>query len=162
MADPSRSIVQKTLEYSLVVLISLIVLLILVQVVSRYLIQLPFVGLEELARLLFVWACFMGTSLGVIRSRHISIDIVVRILPDKYKTAAQFVTSLIILVISLVMVIYGTQFVIKKWMFPDYSTALYYPRSLFYVPVPISGLIIFIYTAIFSIQRFRKTPGKAA
>ena len=162
MADSKRSIVQKSLEYSLVVLISLIVLLILVQVVSRYLIQLPFVGLEELARLLFVWACFMGTSLGVIRYRHISIDILVSALPDKYKTALQFLTSLIILVISFVMVFYGTHFVIKKWMFPDYSTALYYPRSLFYVPVPISGLIIFIYTAIYSVQRFKKKPAKAA
>jgi TRAP-type C4-dicarboxylate transport system permease small subunit len=156
MAAANRPIVPKLLEYSMVILISLIVLLILVQVVSRYLIQLPFVGLEELARLLFVWACFMGTSLGVIRSRHISIDVLLRSVPDKYKIILQFISSLIILVIGLVMVIYGTQFVISKWQYPDYSTALYYPRSLFYAPVPISGLIIFCYTAKFSIERFRK------
>jgi TRAP-type C4-dicarboxylate transport system permease small subunit len=146
MASDSRSIFVKFLEYSLVILISIVVLLVLVQVFSRYLIQLPFIGLEELARLVFVWACFLGTSLGVIRSRHISIEVLLRVLPARMSQLFSVITAIMILIVSAVMVIYGLQFVVNKWSYPDYSTALLYPRSLFYLPVPLSGAIIFFYT----------------
>ena len=146
MASDSGSIFEKFLEYSLVILISIVVLLVLVQVFSRYLIQLPFIGLEELARLVFVWACFLGTSLGVIRSRHISIEVLLRVLPSRMSQFFSVITALMILIVSAVMVFYGLEFVINKWSYPDYSTALFYPRSLFYLPVPLSGAIIFFYT----------------
>jgi TRAP-type C4-dicarboxylate transport system permease small subunit len=146
MAADRRSIFKKFLEFSLIILISIVVLLVLVQVFSRYLIQLPFIGLEELARLVFVWACFLGTSLGVIRSRHISIEVLLRVLPSRVSQFFSFITAIMILIVSAVMVFYGLEFVISKWSYPDYSTALLYPRSLFYLPVPLSGGIIFFYT----------------
>ena len=146
MASDTPSIFERFLEYSLFFLISLIVLLVLVQVFSRYLIQLPFVGIEELARLLFVWACLLGTTLGVIRNRHINIEVLIRFLPSRMSQTFSIISLVMVLVISAVMVFYGIKFVLNKWSFPDYSTALLYPRSLFYLPVPLSGAIIFFYT----------------
>ena len=146
MSVQKRSRFEQSIEYSLIVLIAIIVLLVLIQVCSRYLVQLPFVGIEELARLFFVWACLLGTALGVIQNRHISIDVLVRVFPSNLRSIASIMSRFMILFISAVMVIYGTQFTISKWAYPDYSTALFYPRSFFYMPVPISGAIIFFYS----------------
>ena len=155
MASDSRSIFEKFLEYSLFILISIVVLLVLVQVFSRYLIQLPFIGIEELARLVFVWACFLGTALGVIRFRHISIEVLIRNLPSGVGQLLSIVSAVLVLMISAVMVFYGLQFVWSKWAYPDYSTALFYPRSLFYLPVPLSGAIIFFYTIKQAVSRLK-------
>ena len=160
MESNSRSIFEKLLEYSLFLLISSIVVLVLVQVFSRYLIQLPFVGIEELARLLFVWACLLGTSLGVIRNRHISIEVLIRFLPSRMSQIFFVITVVMILMISAVMVFYGMQFVVSKWSYPDYSTALFYPRSLFYLPVPLSGAIIFFYTIRQGVSRLKSRAKK--
>ena len=146
MASTPKSMFEKFLEYSLLLLITLVIILVLIQVVSRYVVQLPFIGIEELARLVFVWACFLGTGLGVVRGRHISIDFLMRVFPPGIVDLLSLVTLLMILMISAVMVTHGGYFVINRWSFPDYSTALMYPRSLFYVPVPVSGAIMFVYT----------------
>ena len=148
MTRKKLSLLERILEITLIFLIAIIVILVLVQVFSRYLVQLPFIGIEEIARLLFVWACLLGTALGVVQNRHISIDVLLRVFPKNLKHAAGIISQLMILFISGVMVVYGTQFTISKWAYPDYSTALFYPRSLFYMPVPISGAIIFVYTLI--------------
>ncbi len=146
MESAPKSFFEKALEYSLLLLIATVVILVLTQVISRYVVQLPFIGIEELARLVFVWACFLGTGLGVIRGRHISIDFLVRLLPPGVVNLLSIITLLMVLMISAIMVTHGSYFAINRWSFPDYSTALLYPRSLFYVPVPVSGAIIFVYT----------------
>lgn len=153
MAIITKSYFERFLEILLVILISVVVLLVLIQVFSRYLVQLPFVGIEELARLAFVWACFLGTSLGIIQNRHISIDIILKKFSPRSKRYAWLLAQLMILMVTAVMVVYGTQFSISKWAYPDYSTALFYPRSLFYIPVPISGAIMFFYTVKNIIKR---------
>lgn len=137
----------KCLEVTLFIFLSIVILLVLTQVLSRYLIQLPFVGIEELGRLFFVWACFLGAAYGVIREGHINVEILEKILPQKAHRFSQLFCATIILFITGVMVFYGTWFVAEGWTYPDYTTALFYPRSLFHLPVPVSGVIMFIYTA---------------
>jgi TRAP-type C4-dicarboxylate transport system permease small subunit len=155
MTSDKKSFFEKLLEYLLFVLLCAIVLLVLIQVCSRYVIQLPFIGIEELARLVFVWACLLGAALGTIRGRHVRIEFLVRVLPAGMTTFFALLSSVIILMVSAVMVTHGTYFVINRWSFPDYSTALLYPRSLFYLPVPLSGAIMFIYTAKHTITKLK-------
>lgn len=140
-------IFEKSLEITLVVFLSIVILLVLIQVLSRYLIQLPFVGIEELSRLFFVWACFLGAAYGVIREIHINVEILEKLFSQKINRFFHLFCEMIILCITGIMVIYGTWFVLEGWTYPDYTTALFYPRSLFHLPVPVSGAIMFFYTA---------------
>jgi len=138
---------EKCIEVTLFIFLSIVILLVLIQVLSRYLIQLPFVGIEELSRLFFVWACFIGAAYGVTREAHIRIEILEKVLPLSISRFVQLFCSMIVLCITAVMVIYGAWFVMDGWVYPDYTTALFYPRSLFHLPVPVSGAIMFVYTA---------------
>ncbi len=139
---------EKFLRAVLFIFLSIVILLVLIQIVSRYLIQLPFVvGIEELGRLFFVWACFMGAAYGVMQGKHINVEILEKLLPKKANCFLNLVCAMITLCITGVMVIYGSWFVIEGWTYPDYTTALFYPRSLFHLPVPVSGIIMFLYTA---------------
>jgi TRAP-type C4-dicarboxylate transport system permease small subunit len=150
-----RKIVSKTLEYLLLFLLVSIIGLILLQVFSRYVLEMSISGIEELARLAFVWGCFIGIGLSSVRNDHIRVEILLTKVPVRWKKTMMFVSYIMILFISAIMVIVGIRFVMNKWIFPDYSTILLYPRALFWLPVPISGAIIFPAT-IFSILRLRE------
>ena len=146
MHDNNRSCFIKILEIVLFVLSATIVVLILVQIFSRYVTRLPFQGIEELARLIFVWACCLGVALCVVKGKTIKAEVLRNKLPTKINNWMSLLIDAIIIIVSTVMIITGSQFVVSRWIYPDYSTALLYPRSLFWVPIPISGAIIFIHT----------------
>lgn len=150
-----RKIAATILGYFLLVLLVSMIGLILVQVFSRYVLEISISGIEELARLAFVWGCFLGIGLSSIRDDHIRVEILLTKVPKSYEKIMRFVSYLMILFTSAVMIVVGTRFVVNKWIFPDYSTILLYPRALFWLPVPISGAIIFPAT-VFSIVQLRK------
>jgi len=50
-------------------------------VLNRFLIQLPMSWSEEVARYLMIWIAFVGASLGVKHSVHISVDALVHAIP---------------------------------------------------------------------------------
>lgn len=64
-----------------VLLLSTIVLSITTQVITRYLFGQPLVWVEELAGYCFLWAVFLGASLGAKELRHIRIDTFVARMP---------------------------------------------------------------------------------
>ena len=142
--NPTR--LSKILEPVLCILLATLVLIVLAQIVSRYAIQLPFRGMEELARLIFVWACFLGVALCSINGKDIKAEFLTSLVPMKISRWIALVTDMIIVAVSTVMVTSGSLFVISRWVYPDYSTALLYPRSLFWLPVPLCGAVILIHT----------------
>lgn len=142
MEKEEKTALEKVIEVTLSILLASIVIIVLLQVFFRYVLEISLHGIEEIARLLFVWGCFIGAGLCSLRREHLVVDYaLIRFKPETQKWVRIFL-QLIILSISIIMVVSGTKFVITRWTYPDYTTALMYPRSLFWVPVPISGLII--------------------
>lgn len=121
-----------------------ILLLTVIQVVFRYFFLLPSPWSEELARLGLVWAIFLTASLGVRLKAHPYLEILVARMPFKIKHAVYILVYLIITVMGIVMVVYGASYVRRTA--GDYTTSLGYQRNLFYYPVPISGVLITLYS----------------
>jgi TRAP-type C4-dicarboxylate transport system permease small subunit len=95
------------------------------------------------ARLVFVWAVFMGAAAGVKRNIHTRVDLVFNRLPP---AAAEWVLTgmdALLAALAVVMVLYGSQLVLSTWA--DHSTSLGYPRNLFYIPVPLGGILMLWY-----------------
>lgn len=68
------------------VIFSLMFLVVLLQIIGRYVMQNPFMWTEELARVLYVWLIFFGSSTLIKGYEHITIDFVQRRLsPQKEK-----------------------------------------------------------------------------
>ena len=137
-------LIKTLLEILLATGLGVIILLVLLQVTSRYAFQLSIRvrGTEEVARLVFVWCCFLGVGLSSFRRDHIRMELLLTKFTPKVLKMISCLNSLIIMTIAVMMVIYGSQFVVSRWMYPDYSTVLLYPRALFWLPIPICGLLI--------------------
>ena len=128
MLKNSGFLLIKVIESFLFIFLAAIVMLVLVQIVSRYVTRLPFRGIEELARLLFVWACFLGAALCTLKDRHIKAEIFKNKLPIKINNCISVIIYIMLIVVSSVMIITGSQFTVSRWVYPDSGC---FPELLF-------------------------------
>ena len=114
-----------------------------VQVLARYVFQISTPWTEELARLCFVWGVFLGAAIGVKRNLHTRVDFVFVRIPPRAAALVLAGIDLFLAILAFVMILYGGQLILSTRT--DLSTSLGYPRNWFYLPVPISGLMMLWY-----------------
>jgi C4-dicarboxylate transporter DctQ subunit len=77
------------------------------QVFNRYVLQSSLVWSEELARYLFIWAVYMGSSYAVQEDRHLEISIFRNLLGAKLKKAVMILSYTLTILFCLFCVVYG-------------------------------------------------------
>lgn len=111
-----------------------------VQTFTRYVLNNSQVWTEETARYAFVWFVMLGATVVTRNWSHASLDFVVNKFPITLQRVFEAATYLLVMLCGVVMVIYGTQLVVKVW--GSVSTACHYPISLVYLSIPVSGVAI--------------------
>ncbi|NOQ91622.1 MAG: TRAP transporter small permease subunit [Flavobacteriaceae bacterium] len=141
-----RKSVDKIIEKTLVVIMAIMVINVLWQVTSRYLIGSPSSFTDELARYLMIWIGILGAAYISGKNMHVAIDILPSRSSDATKKKLKFVVALIIIVFSLVaLVIGGIRLVYITYVLEQQSPALQIPLAVVYLVLPISGLLIIYY-----------------
>jgi TRAP-type C4-dicarboxylate transport system permease small subunit len=135
-----RGIGDIILDWVAAVLLAATVLLSFVQVIARYALLISTPWTEELARLFFVWAVFLGAAIGVKRNLHTRVDFLFVRLPPRVAALLLAGMDLLLAGMAVIMVLYGGQLVLSTRA--DLSTSLGYPRNWFYLPVPLSGILM--------------------
>lgn len=139
----------KILEVFLVILMSVLVVDVLWQVFSRYLLSSPSSFTDELAGFLLIWVGVLGAAYVAGRKEHLAIDILVQKSPPARKKKLQFaIHSLIFLFALFVMVLGGVILMYTRFVLQVKSAALQLPLGYVYVILPISGLIIMFYEVL--------------
>jgi len=139
----------KVLEVFLVILMSVLVVDVLWQVFSRYLLSSPSSFTDELAGYLLIWVGVLGAAYVAGRKEHLAIDILVQKSPPARKRMMLIIIHSLILLFALsVMVIGGTVLVYTRFVLLVKSAALQLPLGYVYSVLPISGLIIIYYEVL--------------
>ena len=140
---PTRHVSDILLDGVAATLLAVTLILSFLQVVARYIFLVSTPWSEELARLFFVWGVFLGAAVGVKRNLHTRVDFLFQRLSARASALVLVGMDLLVTVMAVVMVLYGGQLVVATRA--DFSTSLGYPRNLFYLPVPVSGLLMLWY-----------------
>ena len=144
-----QHILNKVLEVSLVILMSVLVLDVLWQVFSRYLLSSPSSFTDELAGFLLIWVGVLGAAYVAGRKEHLAIDILIqRSPPARQRFLLYLIHSLIFLFALSVMVTGGFILVYSRFVLQVKSAALQLPLGFVYIILPISGLIIMFYEVL--------------
>jgi len=139
----------KVLEVFLVILMSVLVVDVLWQVFSRYLLSSPSSFTDELAGYLLIWVGVLGAAYVAGRKEHLAIDILVQKSPPARKRLMLIIIHSLILLFALsVMVIGGAVLVYTRFVLQVKSAALQLPLGYVYSVLPISGLIIIYYEVL--------------
>ena len=143
-----RRTLDKILGTFLVILLVLMVLAVLWQIFSRYLMNSPSSFTEELARFLFIWIGILGAAYASGQQAHLAIDILPPKLDPLNRRRLRIGINLLIILFSLtVLVIGGGNLVYVNYLLGQSSAALNVPLSWVYSIVPVSGILVIFYKA---------------
>lgn len=136
----------KILSTILVGLMGIMVINVVWQVASRYLLKSPSVFTDELAGFLLIWVGLLGAGYATGQKLHLAIDLFPNQLKaDKRKYLEIVINALISVFAILVMIVGGARLVYLTLSLNQLSAALKLPLGYVYIVVPISGVIITYY-----------------
>ncbi|MBU2950967.1 TRAP transporter small permease [Tamlana agarivorans] len=141
-----REKLDKILSAFLVIIMGVMVINVLWQVFTRYIIGTPSSFTDELARYLMIWVGLLGAAYVSGKNMHVAIDIITpKLQPKTQKKLRIVVLSLIILFCFFALVIGGSRLVYITYILGQHSPALHLPLAVVYLVIPLTGLLIIYY-----------------
>ncbi|BBQ82268.1 MULTISPECIES: TRAP transporter small permease [Enterobacteriaceae] len=135
--------------FSIAVMVALVVCVVW-QVFSRYVLNQPSTLTDELARFLMIWVGLLGAAYTVGAQRHLAIDLLAMTLKPRKQTLLGVVINLLIFIFSgSVIVTGGLKLIAKTLATAQVSAAMQIPMGYVYLILPLSGLIMMFYALWF-------------
>ncbi len=149
--------VDKVIKNLLVLLMTLMVLNVLWQVFTRFIMNDPSSFTDELARYLLIWLGLLGAAYVTGQNMHLAIDYLLNKTKPKIKIMLEYVINISIFLFALfVMVIGGFNLVALTLYLEQISAALQIQLGYVYIVLPLSGLLIMFYSTVNLIQQFKE------
>lgn len=150
------------LKVSIILMMAGIILAVLWQVVSRYLLQSPSSGSEELARFLLIWIAMIGAVWAYRNHAHLGLDILVNRMRPKYRRATMLFCHLVVLVFSASVLVYGGAHLVALTFSPvQLSPALGIRIGYVYAVLPLSGVLMSVYAVRELVDTLTSDPFKS-
>lgn len=138
-----RNVVDKTLEWVLVFLMSILVLDVLWQVFSRYVLSSPSSYTDELAGYLLIWVGMLGAAYVAGRKEHLAIDLLLQRSSAERRYKLEMIISIIVTIFAVSVLIVGGSWLVSTRLYLSVkSSALSVPLGYVYLVIPISGLLV--------------------
>ncbi|PJG84720.1 TRAP transporter small permease [Conservatibacter flavescens] len=118
------------------------------QVFSRYVLNDPSTITEELSRFLFIWVGLIGAAYGLGQKKHLAIDLLLTKLetqPKKHNTVKLIISGISLLFIMVVMCYGGSRLVLDTLNAGQTSPVLGIQMGLVYAAIPVSGFFMLIF-----------------
>ncbi|HXV63386.1 MAG TPA: TRAP transporter small permease [Vicinamibacteria bacterium] len=143
--------VDRTLEAVLAALMAAMVLVVLWQVATRYLLRDPSSVTEELARFGLIWLGLLAASYGFGQKAHLAIDLLD---PEHRKCWLDVIVAATVVSFAVtVLVVGGLRLVEAILALGQTSAALRFERGYVYLALPLSGLLVLFYTIEAAVTR---------
>lgn len=113
------------------------------QVLFRYVLGSPLSWSEEISRYMFIWLCYLGAYVAVIRNAHVGVDYLTRHFPPPVMRALHAVFGVIILGM-LGFVVYWGAFLTRDNVAAGWWTVPFLSMGLAYAAVPVGGALMML------------------
>lgn len=141
-----REKIDQILEYALSVLLALMVLNVLWQVASRFILNDPSAFTDELSRYLLIWVGLLGAAYASGKGMHVAIELLERALNEQQQRIQRLTIQVIVIVfVFLVLIVGGIRLVHISFDLGQTSSAMQIPLGYVYLALPLSGLLIAYY-----------------
>jgi TRAP-type C4-dicarboxylate transport system permease small subunit len=129
-------------RWIVIAMMAVMVLLVFMNVVSRYIFNHSIIWAEEVSQYLMVWVAFLGAGLALRQGRHVAIEMLQDRLPSKARRMTRHLVALLLILFMGILIVLGFQFVHFAW---DQETpVLNIPQGIPYLAVPIGALLLMI------------------
>lgn len=140
-----------------------ILLTVIWQVVSRYVLKDPASVTEELSRFILIWIGILGAAYAYRQNAHLGFNLVVERQSAAVKRVLLTLVEIIVIVFCvLVMLFGGSELVLLTLELEQISAALGIKMGLIYSVLPISGTLIIAYALVNIVTLWRHNDEEAA
>jgi TRAP-type C4-dicarboxylate transport system permease small subunit len=154
-----RKISDQIVEKTLILLLGLMLLQVVWQVFSRYILLVPSSFTDELSRFLLIWISLLGASYATGKRMHLTIDLLPNYLSGRKKKNLDLLIHFLVILFALfVMVIGGIRLVYITLTLGQTSSSLEIPLGYIYLIIPLSGILIIFYSILNLLEDPSKSP----
>ncbi|GAC14458.1 TRAP transporter small permease [Aliiglaciecola lipolytica] len=141
--------VDKLLAGTLILAMLGILLAVVWQVISRYLLKDPASVTEELSRFILIWVGILGAAYAYRQKSHLGFNLLVQKLsPKSQQIMLTIVELLVILFSTFVLMLGGKELVVITLELDQISASLGVKMGLIYTVLPITGVLFVLYSII--------------
>lgn len=136
----------------------LMTLLVILQVIFRYVFNNSLAWSESLAIYMQVYITFLGAALALRKGMHVGIDFFLLKLKGKVRLRVIMFNYSLVALFSLVLLVGGTQIVLQQITYGQ-IVPLFVPIPMYivYIAIPLGGLFMFIESIIYIIERHKES-----
>lgn len=155
--------IDKALAGTLIFAMVSILLTVIWQVVSRYVLKDPASVTEELSRFILIWIGILGAAYAYRQNAHLGFNLVVERQSAAVKRVLLTLVEVIVIVFCvLVMLFGGSELVLLTLELEQISAALGIKMGLIYSVLPISGTLIIAYALLNIVTLWRHSDEEEA
>jgi TRAP-type C4-dicarboxylate transport system permease small subunit len=137
-------VTEKFLKVSIFGLMALLVLLVSLQVFTRYVLNNPTSWSEEAANFTQVFLVFLGGSLAIFQKKTLRITFFVDRLSPRTGILLEFILKFLILLFLVTMIWYS--FFAMSRLHNQITPGLRWPKSFIFAAVPLGGVLMLVAT----------------
>jgi len=136
-------VIDRATNLAITALFAVILVAMFAQVVFRYVLGSSLSWSEEVSRYMFVWLCYLGAYVAILRNAHIGVDYVTGHLPRAAVRALNVVLALIIIGTLAFAAHHGSLLTLDN-MAASWWTVPFLPMSLPYAAVPVGACLMIV------------------
>ena len=151
-----KNVLDRLLEGLVMIVVAVLVVDVLWQVFTRFVLNKPSTWTEELAVFMLIWVSLLGAAVALGRGAHLGIDYFVGKLPARARLGTEVFVFFCVSAFSLlVMLIGGIDLVRSTLELGQESSALRVKVGYVYLAIPISGFFLTLYAVIGLVERLQ-------
>ena len=156
-----KKIINNIEEYISSVLLGAMVLLIFLQIIFRFILNLPLRWTEETARYAMILLIYLSACSGVKKEKHIRIEAIHNALPQKAALVYWVISNIIWMLFNLVMIVYGINMAGYIYSTGQVSPVLHLPMGILYMVIPVCFTIMEIRIVQLVVARIKEETTKS-
>ena len=133
-------------------------IVVVLQVICRYLLGAALTWSEEFARFGLVWITFLGAGIALRRRAHVGVQAIVELFSPGVRKIVQVFTIITVVGFLLTAAFKGME--LAFFNMKQYSPAMGMPMGLVYLAIPSGCLVMIIHLAEQLLELLRPSPAK--
>ncbi|WP_300359124.1 TRAP transporter small permease [Fusobacterium sp.] len=134
------------------VFISVTIIVVIMNVFTRYVLKFTYFWAEEVAVGCFVWTIFLGTAAAYRKKALIGVEAIIVLLPEKVRKVVEFFVYILLTILSGLMFYFAFDYVSTS---SKITAALEISYAYINASIILSFGLMTIYSLIFTIQSFK-------
>lgn len=154
----AERVVDKAVRWIVIVLMLVMTVTVSMQILFRYVFNIPLGWSEEMARFSFAWVSFFGASALMRVREHINVTVFLGRFPPRAQAVAVFLANICGLVCVYFFLVGGIALTSNEWR--QLAPAMEIPMGWVYLAIPISSALMAIWIVIQTIESAMKLRGE--